>query len=240
MKLFNFQKKKTESHDQPHTEEEILLHELVDQITKLNYTIQVDEATQIIIVNDQLLLEFRIIRNPDYAKELMHLMINTAHPTHFPDGIMESIAGIGETVQDRIASVVENYITSTFKPIAESLTDTHSPEYDFTSDEVLWHPALSDLRVQGSFNRELSGDELYLLLAPKLESMLSRDQKFHWLKMYISKQQSGEIIGDCLLDNEPWDEGLDILADYISTFPVESTFIGIKQFVVFRRCDKYD
>ncbi|ALU26730.1 MULTISPECIES: DUF6348 family protein [Myroides] len=240
MKLFNFQKKKTESHDQPHTEEEILLHELVDQITKLNYTIQVDKATQIIIVNDQLLLEFRIIRNPDYAKELMHLMINTAHPTHFPDGIMESIAGIGETVQDRIASVVENYITSTFKPIAESLTDTHSPEYDFISDEVLWHPALSDLRVQGSFNRELSGDELYLLLVSKLESMLSRDQKFHWLKMYISKQQSGEIIGDCLLDNEPWDEGLDILADYISTFPVESTFIGIKQFVVFRRCDKYD
>ena len=240
MKLFNFQKKKTESHDQPHTEEEILLHELVDQITKLNYTIQVDKATQIIIVNDQLLLEFRIIRNPDYAKELMHLMINTAHPTHFPDGIMESIAGIGETVQDRIASVVANYITSTFKPIAESLTDTHSPEYDFISDEVLWHPALSDLRVQGSFNRELSGDELYLLLVSKLESMLSRDQKFHWLKMYISKQQSGEIIGDCLLDNEPWDEGLDILADYISTFPVESTFIGIKQFVVFRRCDKYD
>ncbi|MGL4584666.1 MAG: DUF6348 family protein [Flavobacterium sp.] len=240
MKLFNFQNNKKEKQDHLPTEEMLLMDELIDHITTLDYTAFIDEATQIIIVNDQLLLEFRIIRNPDYAKELMHLMINTAHPTHFPDGIMESIAGIGETVQDRIASVVENYITSTFKPIAESLTDTHSPEYDFTSDEVLWHPALSDLRIQGSFSRELSGDELYLLLASKLESMLSRNQKFHWLKMYISKQQSGEIIGDCLLDNQPWDEGLNILADYISNVPVESTFIGIKQFVVFRRCDKYD
>ncbi|MGL5277005.1 DUF6348 family protein [Myroides sp.] len=225
---------------QTNSEEILLVNILIQRIIDLGYDVQLNEEELILIINDQLQIEFRIIRNPNYAKELIHLMVNTVHPIHFSEGIMESLVGIGITLEERIISAIDNYITSTFIPISESLTDTHSPEYDFMSDSVLWHPTLSDLRIQGEYNQEVKGDELYLLLVDKLETVLNSNQKFHWLKMYISKQKSGEIIGDCLLDNEPWDNGLEILSDYISKYKVLSEFIGIKQFVVFRRCDKYD
>jgi len=55
----------------------------------------------------------------------------------------------------------------------------------------------------------------------------------HWLKIYASKMPSGEFIGDCLLNNEPWAAGLALLAQEVATWETAGQFAGQKQFVFF-------
>ena len=58
--------------------------------------------------------------------------------------------------------------------------------------------------------------------------------------MYIAKQTSEEITGDCLLNNQVWGKGYFLLEAFAKSWKTPDTFLGQKQFIMFRRCDKYD
>lgn len=69
------------------------------------------------------------------------------------------------------------------------------------------------------------------LLLPQFEL-----RPFHWLKLYISRQPSGELIADCFFDNAPWAEGVETLKALAAQWPEPSVFAGQKQFIIFRNC----
>lgn len=222
---------------------EYLVNMLQRKLSDLGYPVERHPQYHALVVNSEIEIATAIIDNPDYHRSILHLMVVTIHQDYFPNGIEENIVGVGDTLERKIHSVLDNYIDTTFLPILESFTDRHNPELDFTSTvggrEVLWHPKLGNLTVQGQWNEQPKNEPFFELLKDTLPNKLGTN-KLSWLKLYISKRSDGTIIGECLFNNEPWDEGLSCIAGYASSWRLGGDFQGMKQFIMFRRCDAFD
>lgn len=251
MGLFNFLKKKsTETapaalqNNAVHIDKNLLVLEALDRtLVIMGYTVIRHPQYLALIVNDELELSVAVIENPDNHPYIMQLMIAASHQKYFADGIIENIVGIGTSIEDRVSSALDNYIDSTFFTVIDSLSDTHNPDLDFISTandrEVLWHPKLGNLLTQGQWYEQPQNETIFDLLKDTIPDLLVSN-KINWLKIYISKQANGEIIGECLFNNSPWDTGLNEISNYTKTWKVPGEFCGLKQFIMFRRCDAYD
>lgn len=245
MGLFNFFKKDkgtpSQKEETPISDNQYLINRLQQRITELGY--QVEKHPQYstsVIINGDLEIATAIIENPDYHPSLLHLLIITIHRNYFPDGIEENIVGIGENLETKVESVLNNYLNTTFEPIIESFSDTHDPDLDFFNENVLWHPKFGRLFIQGSSDQDLDHHHFYNLIKDEITPQMTSDKKFHWLKIYISKREDGSIIGECIFDNILCDSGFTKLEAFAETWNIESNFAGFKQFIMFRKCDKYD
>ena len=93
--------------------------------------------------------------------------------------------------------------------------------------------------MQGEWEEPPQGEPFFDLLKEGIPGKLASD-KINWLKIYISKRADGEIIGECNFNNEPWDEATRLLYNYAANWAMPGEFKALKQFIMFRRCDKYD
>ncbi|MEN0007976.1 DUF6348 family protein [Flavobacterium nitrogenifigens] len=216
------------------------LEVLKDKLLSLGYNVEVNSAYLALTVNSDLEIALAVVTPTNAHPSLIQLMIIAIHPIYFPKGIVENVAGVGSNLETKIDSALDNYLQTTFNPIIESFSENHIPEMDFTAKNVLWHPNLGDIIYQGQWKEFPMGEPLFEILKEKIKDKLS-DQKFNWLKMYISKNSDDEIIGECLFNNEPWEEGLAILTEYSKNWNGKvEYFLAQKQFIMFRRCDKFD
>jgi len=251
MGLFDFFKKKAADKNQADRQESTtpihnnsyLLDALRNRLIQLGY--QVDRHSQYLalIVNSEIEIATAIIDNSNNHPSILHLMILTIQPEYFPNGIQENIVGIGTTLQEKVNSVIDNYINTTFLTIIDSFSDSHNPDLDFSTmingKEVLWHPKLGNLTFQGQWNDQLQNEPFFEIIKDKLKDKLTSN-KLNWLKLYISKRADGTIMGECLFNNEPWEEGLTDITEYAKSWEIKSDFQGLKQFIMFRKCDAYD
>ncbi len=250
MGLFDFFKKKSRGNvpanpkgEAPIDNNFYLLNVLKDRLFHLGYQANTHPQYLALIVNSELEIASVIIDNPNNHPSIIHLMILTIHPVYFPDGIEENIIGIGATMQEKVNSVIDNYVDTTFLTIIDSFSDNHSPELDFMTiiegKEILWHPKLGNLTFQGQWSERSQNEPFFEIIKDKLKSKLT-SQKLNWLKLYISKTEDGKILGECLFNNDPWEEGLLEITEYAKKWQMTGSFQGLKQFIVFRRCDAYD
>ncbi|GAB0157342.1 hypothetical protein CHRYSEOSP005_26150 [Chryseobacterium sp. Alg-005] len=239
-----FKKKQNTEENKPATNESVrpqadpnifLLETLKTKLIDKGYEVEWHPQYLALIINSELEIATVILDRPDYHPSLIHLMIVTIHPTYFPDGIAENIVGVGSTIEEKTDSVLNNYLNTTFEPIIDSFSDTHDPELDFEYNKLLWHPKLGNTVLQGDWEGPSENEFLFKLLKDKIPKKLN-NQKFNWLKIYVA-DSNGNITGECLFNNEPWDEGLEILSDYIRSLNNKKVFIGLKQFIMFRKCD---
>jgi hypothetical protein len=250
MGLFDFFKKKSSVSKQidrqqpePIDNNSYLLETLRSRLIELGY--QVDKHPQYLalIVNSEIEIATVIIDNPNNHPSILHLMILTIQSKYFPNGIEENIVGIGTSIQDKVNSVIDNYINTTFLPIIDSFSDSHNPDLDFSiimnGKEVLWHPKLGNLTLQGQWNDQPENEPFFEIIKNKLKDKLTSN-KLNWLKLYISKRADGTIIGECLFNNEPWEDGLADITAYAKSWKLKSDFQGLKQFIMFRKCDACD
>jgi hypothetical protein len=250
MGLFDFFKKKSESNQIGKQETEIpidnnlLLHEnLKKRLLQLGYQVEMHSQYLALIVDSEIEIAAAIIENPNNHPSILHLMILTINPTYFAKGIEENIVGIGTTLEEKVDSVIDNYIDTTFLPIMDSFSDSHNPDLDFhttiDNKEVLWHPKLGNLTFQGNWNNQPQNEPFFEIIKDKLKNKLTSN-KLNWLKLYITKRADGTIIGECLFNNAHWEEGLTDITEYAKSWEMGSSFQGLKQFIMFRRCDAFD
>nr|WP_288836450.1 DUF6348 family protein [uncultured Flavobacterium sp.] len=256
MGLFDFLKKKPadnkQADRQPHQQQSqsdpidhnaYLLETLKNRLLELGCQAEKHPQYQALVINSEIEIAAAIIENPNNHPSILHLMILTIHPNYFPNGIEENIVGIGADIREKVNSVLDNYINTTFLPIIDSFTDSHHQDLDFSvmmnGKEVLVHPKLGNLTLQGQWNDPPQNEPFFEILKDKLKDKLTSD-KFNWLKIYISKRADGTIIGECLLNNVPWEEGLDVITEYAKSWRLKSDFQGLKQFIMFRKCDVFD
>ncbi|WP_310587011.1 DUF6348 family protein [Emticicia sp. TH156] len=166
--------------------------------------------------------------NPNNHPNVMQLMILTIHHAYFPDGIEENIVGVGTNIKDKVSSVLDNYINTTFLPIIASLSNRHNPEFNFSviadeGKEVLWHTTLGNVRLQGEWIDQNQNESFFEIVKDKIKNRLSSD-KINWLKVYVSKRADGTIIGECLLNNIPWEEVWADLKKYAESWEMKSDF----------------
>ncbi|MCZ2357503.1 MAG: DUF6348 family protein [Bacteroidia bacterium] len=250
MGLFDFFKKKSSDSKQidrqqpePTDNNSYLLETLRNRLIELGYQVDKNPQYLALVVNSEIEIATVIVDNPNNHPSILHLMILTIHPKYFPNGIEENIVGIGTNIQDKVNSVIDNYINTTFLPIIDSFSDSHNPDLDFSiimnDKEVLWHPKLGNLTLQGQWNDQPENESLFEIIKDKLKYKLTSN-KLNWLKIYISKRADGTIIGESLFNNEPWEEGLADITEYAKSWRLKSDFQGLKQFIMFRKCDVYD
>jgi hypothetical protein len=251
MALFDFFKKKTTVISKPGEQNEmppvnknwLVFTALETRLREMGYTIKRHTQYLALIVSDELEVSVMVVENPENHPRIMQLMVSAAHPQYFPNGIIEHIAGLGNTVEDQIRSTLNNYIHSTFMTIIDGFSDRHNPDLDFITivneKEILWHPKLGALNAQGQWDEYPEGEPLYDLLKNEIPNRLTTN-KINWLKIYISKNANAELIGECLFNNAPWEAALDKIFNYAKTWEMPGEFKALKQFIVFRRCDKYD
>lgn len=194
-----------------------------------------------IIINGEIEIATLILDQPGNHPSILHLLTLTSHPKHFPDGIQESLIGVGNTFAEKAESAISNYLGSTFAPILSSLNGEHHPEHNLQTNtggkEIPWHLTLGDLMVQGQWSHVPPEDYLYLSLKAKIHAQLT-ESTFNWVKLYISKMANGEITGECRINNKVWEEGTKALAEIAKTWVLHGRFQGLKQFMVFRRVDE--
>jgi|GEM_PF-3113879 len=242
MGLFDFLKKG------PAPEEHNINNQVIPllkaELTALHHPVVYSDQDAALIINDVIKIKPAIINiTPHPNASVLQLQVITIHKDYFPQGIEVNLAGIGTDVNDSLGSAISNYITTVFPVIIDSLSDSHYPEADFFSEtggrEILWHPKLGDLFTQGQWESIPEGEAFFTLLQNDVKDKLM-DQKLNWLKVYVARMPNGGIITECLLNNEVWEEGVEILRDSVQTWPQTPAFLGIKQFMMFRRCDAYD
>lgn len=220
-----------------------MLTTLETRLIEMGYQVKRHSQYLALIVNDELDIGLMVVENPDNHPSIMHLMVSASHPKYFPNGIIENVAGAGYSLEDQVNSALDNYINSTFVTIIDSLSDSHNPDFDFMAiangREVLWHPKLGPLNVQGQWNEYPQGEPFFELLKDKIPGQLTSN-KINWLKIYISKRADGEIIGECLFNNSTWETASNQIFNYAKSWKIPGEFHGLKQFIMFGRCDAYD
>jgi hypothetical protein len=250
MALFDFFKKKKAdnlSYKQeelpPLNKDAYLLEALQIRLIEMGYQAKRHPSYLALIVNSELEIATLIIDDPNGHPSVLHLLVLASHPKYFPGGIKENIVGIGISFQDQVTSVLNNYIETTFLTIINGFSESHNPYLDFTAGlkgrDILWHPKLGNLALQGKWSEEPAIQTFFDLLKEKIPYKLT-NEKLNWLKIYILRSADETITGECLFNNELWDEGLKEVSDHAKSWEMDVEFKGIKQFMVFRKCDAFD
>lgn len=251
MGLFNFFKKKVtnDTNDHEHTETNpvdrnlYLVEMLRKRLMDMGHHVEFHTQYLALIINNDLEIATTVIEDPNIHASLLYVRIAAIHSVYFPNGIHENVVGAGLFLQEQVNAAVSNYINSTFLTIMDAFTDTHDPDIDFVKitkgKEILWHPKLGSLNFQGDWQYYPQNEPLYDLLKQLIPEKLTSN-KFNWLKIYISKNGDNIVIGDCLFNNQQWEEGLNEISEYAKSWKFEGDFRGLKQFIMFRRCDAYD
>lgn len=223
--------------------DEQLLQELLQQLQEQYPDLKTERyADHLLVAPHFWQLDAAVVERTEHPNAVvLALALRLKHPQHFPAGITDCLAGIGEDDADAIRSGVHSYLISVFSAVLEAYSGGHTPELDMVTDQKLWHPVVSAVQVQGGWNQRLDEvDErtFFQQLRPALVEVLPRlpPQPFHWLKVYASRQPEGEFVGECMLDNQPWETGLALLQQAVAQWPFEDEFAGQKQFIVFRLC----
>lgn len=229
--------------DLPIDDNPLLIDTLQEKLISMGYKVERHSKYLGLIVNSEVEIAATIVNNPDAHPSILQLMTLTISSKYFPNGIKESMVGFGATIEEKVDSVLNNYLSAVFESIMESFSDRHNPELDFSTTiegkEILWHPRPGNLLLQGPWKTTPHENQLFEILKENLEPKLA-SQKFNWLKTYISKRADGTIIGECFVNNEYWSEGLELVTNYAQTWNEKGDFFSMKQFIMFRRCDAYD
>lgn len=250
MGLFDFLKKKPTKTDQADVKEasaadgnSFLIEILKARLLEIGYRTERHPQYLALIVNEEVEIATAIIVNPNNHPSLLQSMVYTIHPKYFPNGIQECLVGVGASFQDRARSAIDNYVDTIFLPIMDGFSDSHDSNLDFSSTfggkDVLWHPKLGNAGFQGQWNEYPKKEYLFELLREKIKAILTPN-KFNWLKVYVSKQPDGTVIGECLFNNETWNEGQIDVTEYARSWQINGGFRGMKQFIMFRKCDAHD
>ena len=218
--------------------EEIILLELSKQIRDQGYDATPDLPNLMIRIGDKMRIELDPIPiTPDIHKSVLLMHIGTyLEDGFFPQGILDNIAGFGDTDEEKIDSFIENYLSTTFQTIINSLGCLFDKGCDIYRDNYHWHTSIGNLYLLGKWQTPRNERDFYNLLIDILPQKFTTEYRIQSLKCFVARTKSGYVT-ECLLNNEDWDEGAERLRQYAQTWQDEASFLSIKQLLIFRLCD---
>lgn len=243
MGLFDlFKKKKSEKESVSEPEPNVFLRaELKRRLEDMGHTVLIQNG--VVHANNKIGIQVEILEDPNLHPSVTKVGVLITVEDYFGKGLSEILAGIGNTMEQKVNSALQNLLTVTLPPILDAFTDSHDPNLDFSVSgergEILWHPKLGNLGFQGQWSEYPEYDQLFGLLQGWVKDKMI-DRKFNWLKIYLAKQGDGSIMGDCSLNNEFYEDGFKLLEEYANTWDNVDSFRAVKQFILFRRCDACD
>ncbi|MDF7812310.1 DUF6348 family protein [Hymenobacter sp. YC55] len=191
----------------------------------------------------QLQVRAQITTRTVHADAVVECQVVRLYQDQLIPGYVEDVfAGIGENSVDAAHKGASVFTTGVFTTILEALEGRRQPEYDFytveADQQIQWHQIFGPVMVQGFWRNhieEIKEEYLTALLRPLLHDKLP-NQLLSWMKMYVSRLPSGELIVECLLNNQHWPEAVTLLRREAEMWPTVDEFMAQRQFVAFRRC----
>ena len=218
--------------------EEIILLELSKQIRDQGYDATPDLPNLMIRIGDKMRIELDPIPiTLDIHKSVLSMHIGTyLEDGFFPQGILDNIAGFGDTDEEKIDSFIENYLSTTFQTIINSLGCLFDKGCDIYRDNYHWHTSIGNLYLLGKWQTPRNERDFYNLLIDILPQKFTTEYRIQSLKCFVARTKNGYVT-ECLLNNEDWDEGAERLLQYAQSWQDEASFLSIKQLLIFRLCD---
>lgn len=237
-----FRKKQAEKETASELEPNVLLRtELKRRLEDMGHSVLIQD--DVVYANGKIGILVEILEDPNLHPSVAKVGVLIAVEDFFGKGLSEVLAGIGDTMEQKVNSALQNLLTVTLPPVLDAFTDSHDPDLDFSVSskgrEILWHPKLGSLGFQGQWSEYPEYDRLFRILQDWLKEKMV-DRKFNWLKIYVAKQGDGSIMGDCSLNNEFYEDGFKLLEEYAKAWDNADNFRAVKQFILFRRCDACD
>lgn len=230
------------------------LEHLTQEIEKTGHAIKRGDSSFFIeslnlliegIVNDK--QEHNV--NGEYSV-VYELHITATHKDLFPDGIWDCLAGVGKNDDEAFSNAAQNWVWVNFLVIHEIIVpvetkDFNVPRFDLltknldTGEEFAFKMFLGELQATGEF-MELKDSLEETILVQKLLNEISAvaiEKKLFWIKIYISKLNDNQIMGDCLLNNQNWLEGLNVLYWFAEELKYVKSYAALKQFIIIKPCE---
>lgn len=217
--------------------EEKILEMLSQRIIEQEFKAVLDVPTRTIWIADKMRIELEVIPTPEMDPSLIELHIGTyLEDGYFPQGIVDNIAGFGDTDEEKSLSLIENYLSTTFQTIVNSLSCYFDKGCDIHVADYHWHTSLGSLYLLGKWQTPPTERDFYDLLVDILPQNFTTEVRIQSLKCYVALVGEDCVV-ECLLNNELWDEGAERLREYAQTWSQGSSFLAVKQLLVFRLCD---
>ena len=218
--------------------EEIILLELSKQIRDQGYDATPDLPNLMIRIGDKMRIELEPIPiTSDIHKSVLLMHIGTyLEDGFFPQGILDNIAGFGDTDEEKIDSFIENYLSTTFQTIINSLSCLFDKGCDIYRDNYHWHTSIGKLYLLGKWQTPRNERDFYNLLIDILPQNFTTKYRIQSLKCFVARTKGG-YVAECLLNNEDWLEGAERLRQYTQVWQDNASFLSIKQLLIFRLCD---
>ena len=132
--------------------EEMILRELPQRIAQQGLKANPDIPTRTIWMGDKMRIEIEVISTPEMDENLIELHIGTyLEEGYFPQGIIDNIAGFGNTDEEKVYSLIENYLATTFQTIINSLNCCFDEGCDIYAADYHWHTCLGNLYLLGKW-----------------------------------------------------------------------------------------
>ena len=203
--------------------EEKILEMLSQRIIEQEFKAVPDVPTRTIWIADKMRIELEVIPTPEMDPSLIELHIGTyLEDGYFPQGIVDNIAGFGETDEEKSLSLIENYLSTTFQTIINSLSCYFDKGCDIHVADYHWHTSLGSLYLLGKWQTPPTERDFYDLLVDILPQNFTTEVRIQSLKCYVA------LVGE---------EGAERLREYAQTWSQGSSFLAVKQLLVFRLCD---
>ena len=157
--------------------------------------------------------------------------------------ILESLAGTGATDEDCLTDSTHKWLHNVYPVLESGLADRPHPTVQKfrlalreqgRREPVEWHAHVGPLLLLSS--RPDIGKDLPLFetIAPALQT-LDAAGEVAWLRAFVGGQDAASLRYECLLMNDPWEEGAKALAS--APWPTQGELLTARQFTILRRAD---
>jgi len=162
-----------------------------------------------------------IFRKPSTnISSLLQLDVNVRSPLIGARKLIESFAGWGSTEQDAINQAWDKFMRSSLHVLLEVFGGDGKGEdqidwEDWKDHGLRWRACLGPLFTISFQDQCLPNLACGDLLDRLRDSLLPKlTNEYHWLRFYYMKQGESSVGSECLLDNESWNEGQNIVSQW--------------------------
>jgi len=155
--------------------------------------------------------------------------------------IVESLAGTGNNDEDSLADCSHKWLHNVYPVLESALAGRSNPAVQRfrlalrepgRSDSVEWHAHVGPLLLlssQADIGKDLP---LFEIIAPALQTV-DAGGEVAWLRAFVGGHDAASRRHECLLMNDPWEEGTKALAS--APWPSQEGLLTARQFTILRR-----
>jgi hypothetical protein len=160
----------------------------------------------------------------------------------------EEMVALGTSPFVAILEGVTAYNNGFLNGFFHSFFGFHEPDFELDDQQGnKFHLIYSQLQVQGEFKGDDSLEDagFVKILFPHLKDLFSQlansdnyeFKDFYWIKIYLSRQNGDNFIGECRFNDQEWNKGLsELLEQDYKNWKKTDSFLAKKQFIFIKKC----